>query len=329
MALTLTVTLILKNKNNYNKMPQNLWHEKMWLGSFRSVTRLAINKQRDMTKRNSSRAGKQEPRLKTPVRRLSLNMTPRRPHRRFRSRGWISGYRTAVKKLLVNQMEVSRASPIPWEGATDKDHLKETDRIKSNHCLLRGCSEAFFMEEMMSFPIMVRITLYVQGHVRILGSRYDHGPPVVGDTRPEAVRIARVLRAIRADFMRHTGLWDQGNIEAVALTFHPELFDQGQLLTNSGGIPGCPGPLTESQQEEHRASSQDIMECMVELQRRRMKFNADRTRDETLHPEQRFQALHIMRAAAEMHKLCEFKRTPQCAVDLYHRMYETRSAEDI
>jgi hypothetical protein len=171
---------------------------------------------------------------------------------------------------------------------------------------------------MMGFPIMVRITLYIH-----------HGPPVVGDTRPEAVRIARVLRAIRADFMRHMGLWDQGNIEAVALTFHPELFDQGQLLTNSGGIPGCPGPLTGSQREEHRASSQDIMECMVELQRRRMKFNADRTRDETLHPEQRFQALHIMRAAAEMHKLCEFKRTPQCAVDLYHRMYGTRSSEDI
>jgi hypothetical protein len=236
MAPTLTVTLILKNENNYNKMPQNLWHERMWLGSFRSVTRLAINKQRDVTKRNSSRAGKQEPRLKTPVRRSSLNMTPRRPHRRFRSRGWISGYRTAVKKLLVNQMEVSRTSPIPWEGATDKGHLKETDRIKSNHCLLRGCSEAFFTEEMMSFPIMVRITLYVQGHVRILGSRYDHGPPVVGDTRPEAVRIARVLRAIRADFMRHTGLWDQGNIEAVALTFHPELFDQGPTLEESQAV---------------------------------------------------------------------------------------------
>jgi hypothetical protein len=93
---------------------------------------------------------------------------------------------------------------------------------------------------MMGFPIMVRITLYIH-----------HGPPVVGDTRPEAVRIARVLRAIRADFMRHMGLWDQGNIEAVALTFHPELFDQGQLLTNSGGIPGCPGPLTGSQREEH------------------------------------------------------------------------------
>jgi hypothetical protein len=205
-----------------------------------------------------SRAGKQEPRCKAPVRHSSLNMPPRRPQRRFRSRGWISGYRTTVKKLLVNQMEASRANPVPWEGAADKDHFKEYDRIKANHCLLRGCSEAFFTEEMMCFPIMVRITLYIQGHVRILGSRHDHGPPVMGDTRPEAARIACVLRAIRADFMRHTGLWDRGNIEAVALTFHPELFDQGQLLTDSGGIPGCPCPLTGSQREEHRASSHGV-----------------------------------------------------------------------
>jgi hypothetical protein len=36
------ITLILKEMTNYNKMPQNLWHEEMWLGSFRSVARLVI-----------------------------------------------------------------------------------------------------------------------------------------------------------------------------------------------------------------------------------------------------------------------------------------------
>jgi hypothetical protein len=28
------ITLILKEMTNYNKMPQTLWHEEVWLGSF-------------------------------------------------------------------------------------------------------------------------------------------------------------------------------------------------------------------------------------------------------------------------------------------------------
>jgi hypothetical protein len=244
--------------------------------------------------------------------------------RRFRSRSWISGYRCTIKKLLVTQMEgmADEVDPVPWEGSPpDKNHFKEYDRIKATHCLLKGCTKAVYTEEMLFFPIMVRITLYCQGHVRILGSRYDHGRPVVGDIRPESVRVGCVLKAIRADFMRHTGLWDRGNIEAVALAFHPELFDQGQLLTDSGGIPGCPGPLTEPQRQEHRTSSEDIMEFMVELHRRRMQHNADRTRDDSLHPEERFKALHIPKAAAEMNKLCYNKCAPQCTIDLYARLY--------
>jgi hypothetical protein len=243
---------------------------------------------------------------------------------RFRSRSWISGYRCTIKKLLVTNMEGSAVDieSIPWEGSPpDKDHFKQYDDIKATHCLLPGCTKAVYTEEMQFMPIMIRIKLYCQGRVRILGSRYDHGLPVVGDIRPESVRIACVLKAIRADFMRHTGLWDRGNIEAVALTFHPELFDQGQLLTDSGGIPGCPGPLTEPQRQEHRTSSEDIMEFMVELHRKRMKHNADRTKDDNLHPEERFRALHILRAAAEMNKLCEGKKAPQCAIDFYKRLY--------
>jgi predicted patatin/cPLA2 family phospholipase len=54
------ITLILKEMTNYKKMPQTLWHEDMWLGSFRSVVRLLINKQQDMTRRFLSRSGKQE-----------------------------------------------------------------------------------------------------------------------------------------------------------------------------------------------------------------------------------------------------------------------------
>jgi hypothetical protein len=38
------IALILKEMTNYKKMPQTLWHEDMWLGSFRSVVRLLIEK---------------------------------------------------------------------------------------------------------------------------------------------------------------------------------------------------------------------------------------------------------------------------------------------
>jgi hypothetical protein len=54
------IALILKEMTNYKKMPQTLWHEDMWLGSFRSVVRLLINKQQNMMRRFLSRAGKQE-----------------------------------------------------------------------------------------------------------------------------------------------------------------------------------------------------------------------------------------------------------------------------
>jgi hypothetical protein len=54
------MTLILKEMTNYKKMPQTLWHEDMWLGSFRSVVRLLIKRQQNVMRRFLSKAGKQK-----------------------------------------------------------------------------------------------------------------------------------------------------------------------------------------------------------------------------------------------------------------------------
>jgi hypothetical protein len=148
----------------------------------------------------------------------------------------------------------------------------------------------------------------------------SEGPPMVGEVCSKAQRVRAVLRSKRQDMLKQSGLYDRCDIETMALTFHGHLFDQGALLTESGGIPGCPGPLTTLQREACQASMEATMDYMVELHRRKMLHTGDRAFAE-VRPKQKYSDKVLLLAAAELSRCCDDQPVPRYAIAQYNDLF--------
>jgi hypothetical protein len=206
------------------------------------------------------------------------------------------------------------------EAAEDAEILKGYNKIKHLYQEEPSCRRAIFDEERLMMSIALRIKTYANGDNWCIGARQDHGPLLVGETRTKAERVQAILRARRANFMRETGLYDRCEIETVALTFHGHLFNLGALLTESGGIPGCPGPLTSLQRQTCRASAEAMQDSMVELHRRRMKHSGDKS-ENVLQSGQKYTDQNILLAAAELNKHCDGQTLSKFAIKQYDDLY--------
>jgi hypothetical protein len=206
------------------------------------------------------------------------------------------------------------------EATEDSEYLEHYAHIKSEHQLVPSCRRAIFDEEMLNMSIALRIMMYANGENWCIGSQQDHGPPMVGEVRSKAQRVRAVLRSKRQDMLRMSGLYDRSDIKTVALTFHGHLFDQGVLLTESGGIPGCPGPLTTLQRKTCRASIEATQDYMVELHRRKMLHTGDRAFAE-VRPKQKYSDKILLLAAAELSRCCDDQPVPRYAIAQYNELF--------
>jgi hypothetical protein len=186
---------------------------------------------------------------------------------------------------------------------------------------------AMYTEEMLGLSIITRIRAYAQGRLRILGLRWNHGTRAVGDLRSECQRAGAVVKDTRLDFLRFAGLMDRGPVESIALTYHSHLFDQGALLVESGGIPGCPESLTDLQIEDCREGASDIMNFMMELHRCRMEHDGQQMPVETSNNNnQRFAMKEILMAAGMMGRDCANPVTPKYTVTLLQKLFGPKEA---
>lgn len=220
-------------------------------------------------------------------------------------------------------MDQPNIDPIDYptlEASEDAEYLEYYAEIKTAHQLVPSCRRAIFDEEAMNMSIALRIMTYSNGWNWFIGKQQDHGPPMVGEVRTKAQRVRAVLKAKRQDLLRQSGLYDNCDIETVALTFHGHLFDQGTLLTESGGIPGCPGPLTTLQRESCRASMEATTDYMLELHWRKMLHMGDRASAE-IRPGQKFSDKGLILAAAELSRCCDDQPVPKYAVAQYSQLF--------
>jgi hypothetical protein len=192
-------------------------------------------------------------------------VSSRRP---YHSKGCLPDQNTFMSKMFITK-RIGHDATTPAATAGNIVVTKEVaeiyESIKRSYQDVPGCTRAMFDEEVLELSILVRIRTLCNGKIWFIGSKLDHGPRMIGDTRTEEQRVNAVLRSLRQDYMRFAGLWDLAPIENVALTFHPKFFEQGSLLTNCGGIPGCPDRLTAIQIDACRTSMEDIGAFNVEM----------------------------------------------------------------
>jgi hypothetical protein len=245
------------------------------------------------------------------------------PSREFESRANLPGYKTLMQRIFVRQGPLKdpiEPSAIDTSEISE-DFLAAYSRIKQRYQLVKSCRRAIFDEEAEGLPIELRIQMYVEGDVWYIGKRADHGLPMVGETRTPAQRVGAVLRSKRQEFLRQTGLRDRCDVENTALTFHAHLFNNGALLTQAGGIPGCPGPITDLQVEKCQKSLEDQTEFMIGLHRRRVQYYGERQPTKPLSGDQRFTSKEITLAAAELSRNSDGRDAPQYAVYHYNNIY--------
>jgi hypothetical protein len=245
--------------------------------------------------------------------------------------GYTGGFRPNMEKLFLTQLSRSQGPdwPLPTGPPPTEEHLTECEEIKRLHQLLPGCTKAMFTEEMLGLSIITRIRAYAQGRLRILGLRRNHGQRMVGDQRSNSERAGAVVRDTRLDFLRLAGLMDRGPVEAIALTYHSHLFDQGGLLVEAGGIPGCPESLTDLQVEDCKEGAADIMNFMMELHRCRMEHHGSAMPVENSNNNMQYSRKDILIAAGEMGRDCANPVTPQYTVTLINHLFgEKKTDED-
>jgi hypothetical protein len=253
------------------------------------------------------------------------------PSRKYKVQDWIPNRLVTMKKLFMTRwQDPPSVKRIPLiEGPPPSAcYFADCELAKIGFEDLPGCNKAMFYEDMDNLPILIRSLMYVRGDVLIVGARQDHGPRLLTDNRPESDRVGAVFRAIRDDFMRLTSLWDLGPPESVALAFHPQLFADGSLLTASGGIPGCPSTLTQTQRDECRKSAEDLGGIMADLQRERMRHRGENmAHDGSPGEGQIYSSNELRLAAAEFGRECNgLEPLPRFAVQLFKRAF-TQTAE--
>jgi hypothetical protein len=241
------------------------------------------------------------------------------PAREFESRANLPGYKTFMQRLFVTRGTLGIIEP-SWIDASEvtDDFMEGFARIKKRYQLVPSCRRAVFDEDAENLPIELRIQMYVEGDVWYIGKRADHGKPMVGKTRTPAQRVGAILRSQRHDFLRLTGLRDRCDVETTALTFHAHLFNNGALLTQAGGIPGCPGSVTDLQQKKCQKSLEDQTDYMVGLHRRRVQ-NYEKPTESS--GDQKYTSKEIRLAASELLRNCDGREAPQYAVYHYNDIY--------
>jgi hypothetical protein len=252
--------------------------------------------------------------------------------RGYKVQDWIPNRETVMKKLFMTRwQEPPRVVRIPLiEGPPpSQDYYAECELSKLGFQELPGCNKAVFYEDLVGMPILIRILMYIRGDVLIVGARQDHGPRLENDNRPESDRVGAIFRAIRDDYMRLTCLWDLGPPESIALAFHPQLFDDGVLLTASGGIPGCPTSLTQTQREECKKSAENLAGFMAELQRERMRHRGENMANEEPREGQMFASNDLRLAASEFGRDCNgLEPLPRFAVQLFKKVFSPPDEQD-